>query len=302
MATVIPPEPITDAILTSDTAPEPAAGEVAWDGAAAYAVGDQAYLLSTHTIYSRLTAGVSADSPDVDATNWEEVGPTNRWKSYDLLQDTGTVSASPRVVVLTPGKRINSIAVLGMIADRLTVVMTVGGVEKYRYTEKLSTRNTRKWSQYFFGTFKFKPDVVRLNLPQFINPVITITLERSSGDVTCGAIVIGTSIYMGETELGPTSGAVNFTSVNTDPFGISKITKRRSVPTVDLEIWSETDLVDTLVDLRSDQNGEVAVWMGLEDSNHPYFRSLLVQGFYTQFDINDQEYESAVTKLSLKGF
>ena len=77
---ILIPLAVTDAMLTSSTIAEPASGEVAWNPATTYAIGDKVILTSTHRVYQNLVAGVNAMSPDVNQGQtpaiWLDVGQT----------------------------------------------------------------------------------------------------------------------------------------------------------------------------------------------------------------------------------
>ncbi len=123
---VIPPLPITDAILTSSTCAEPSAGEAVYNAATTYAVGDVVIVAADHRTYQSLQAGNLANTPITSPTWWLDIGASNRWKMFDLLRNTQTEQASPLTVVLTPGLRVNSLALLGLVADSVTVSVVTG--------------------------------------------------------------------------------------------------------------------------------------------------------------------------------
>ena len=60
---VIPPIPITSSVLASSTVAEPSAGEVVWNAATSYAVGDVVIRTTTHRKYECQIAGVDSTTP-----------------------------------------------------------------------------------------------------------------------------------------------------------------------------------------------------------------------------------------------
>ena len=60
---VIPPILITSSVLASSTVAEPSAGEVVWNAATSYAVGDVVIRTTTHRKYECQIAGVDSTTP-----------------------------------------------------------------------------------------------------------------------------------------------------------------------------------------------------------------------------------------------
>ena len=104
---ILVPITITDAMLSSSTIAEPAAGETAWNAATSYAVGDRCILTATHRVYENLIAGINATSPELALTGatprWLDYGPTNRWARFDGIVNTASTDTTTFTYVLTPG-------------------------------------------------------------------------------------------------------------------------------------------------------------------------------------------------------
>lgn len=285
---VIPPVTITDAMLTSSTAAEPSAGETAWVSGGTYAVGDLRIRTSTHRVYEALTAHTGVTTlPEVDATNWLDVGPTNKWAMFDTYRTSATEVASPLTVVITPGMRIDALALMGCVADSVTVTMTVSAVPVYTHTQSMLLYTPLDWYDYFFGTIGQKPSMVLFDLPPYSNGVLTVTLTRASGNVECGALVIGTSVDLGTVLDQPTNEDLNFSSVDRDTYGdISVLVPRRTVPKISVTLHATKAMVDVLRALRKLLNAVPAVWCGLDAANEDgYFEALLILGIYKEFSI-----------------
>lgn len=301
---VVPPLTISDARLTDTTVAEPDTGEVVWDAATNWATGSVVYLAANHTRYERLTpGGVDATSPHLDdGTRWLELGPTNRWAMFDLLRNTGTTGASPLVVEITPGERVNSLGVLGMVADSLTVVVTSvsGGGVVFDETISLSTRDTGSWSDYFFGAFTFQEAVALFDLPPYSDAIITVTLERASGAVTVGSLILGMSVFLGDTQYSPRREALNFSVVERDEFGNSRMVVRRNVPKTSQTLWTRKPLVNKVLKTVEELNAVPALWSGLDDATDDYFEALLILGFYRNFSIDLSHPDVAVSAFELE--
>ncbi len=304
---VITPLTITDAMLTSSTAPEPAAsGETAYNAGTTYALGDKAYSTTQHKIYQSLQAGnLNNPFPVLPATAtawWLEAASTNKWAMFDLLRNTQTSIASPLTIVLTPGTRIDSIALLGLLADSVTITATsvIGGGSVYSNTFTLGSRNITNWYQYFFLGFTTQKSIIAFDIPPFTDLILTVVIARTSGNAMCGSLVIGLATYIGEVEVSATSSALNFSTVTRDIYGNSVLIPRRNVPKTNQKVFLDKSLVNTVIDLRTSLNASPAVWSGLDDITNNYFEALLILGLYKKFDVTLEAYNVATIDLELE--
>jgi len=258
---VIPPLVITDSILTTSSIAEPSAGETLWSSATAYTVGTVVILTSTHRKYECLVANTNF-SPDVNLTGaapkWLDVGPTNKWAMFDAYRNSASTATTSISVSLTPGKRIDSIALTGVQAASVTITLTVLGDTKYTYTESLVTRRTTTWSEYFFGSFTFRPSLVRFDIPPYTGAVVTVTLT-GVGTVALGSLTIGTNVFLGSTQYNATSNALNFSTITRDVFGNAILIPRRAVPKTDQTLFIAKELTNSVRDVRTLLNAVPAI-------------------------------------------
>lgn len=297
---VIPPLTITAAQLTSTTCAEPHATETAYNAGTTYAIGNEVVVAADHRTYKSLQAGNVGHAPISSPTWWLDVGATNRYRMFDLLRNTQTEQASPLTVVITPGVRCNSIALLGLVGDSVTVSITSGGSTVYTFTQNLSTREVLDWYDYFFLPFSTMPSVVLFDLPPYTNAIITVAITRASGNVKCGGLVLGSYVYIGDVQYDAESDALNFSTVDRSTFGDSVLIPRRTVPKTNQTILCKKDRVDKVRDLRTAMNAVPAVWSGLDDSTDGYSEALLILGYYRRFTINIVHPEHALITLELE--
>lgn len=310
---VVTPIPITDAMLTSSTVPEPDVGETLWVSTSAYAI-DDVRIRPNHRKY-RCVKAIPANTvtpPENDAflageavtaaKSWQDIGATNRRAMFELERNNATSSANTMTIVLTPGQRVGALFLGGLQATKVTVVVTLAGQELKRYEVSRVARRTTSWKTYFFGKFILLPSLLLSDLPLSTGAVITVTLENSFGSaVKCAALVIGTGEFIGHVQKKAKSDALNFSSADRDKFGNVTFVRRRTIPRTQQVLESPKGLVNTLRDLRVALDGRVAVWSGLDDfSDDGYFESLLILGFSRQFLIDLDQPKDALVTLELE--
>lgn len=242
---------------------------------------------SIHTVYESQIDSNTGNPPAIDdLTKWIPVGPTNRWAMLDLLRSSKTWAASPLTVVLTPGQRIDTLFLGGLVADEVTLTIEVDSEEIHSETRSLYTRQTLTWSYYFFRPIERRASALFQNLPPVTGATVTVEITRNAGLVGCASLIMGQKVYLGEAVYGAEADAKNFSRIDRDEFGGATLTPRRSVPTADMTIWFEKARSKALMDLRDRLNAVPAVWSGLDDDTDSYFEPVLILGIYTRFRLN----------------
>lgn len=280
---VIPPIAITGAMLTSTIA-EPAAGEVVYAAGTTYALGAVVIRTETHRKYESLTAGNVGSTPETNPVKWADVGPTNRHAMFDTERNSQSVGVSPLVVTVTPGQRINAVALMGLSADTATITVVSGGVTAFAQTRALVKRNTRTWYDYFFGAFKQQKAVIFMGIPPVSGATITVTLTGTNPAI--GAMVVGNAVNIGQSLAGAEDDVLNYSKVDRDEFGNATLIRRRSVPRLVPPIIAEKSQVPAIREVRETLNAVPAVWIGTDQESSDYFDSMLILGIYKRFSIN----------------
>lgn len=280
-----------------------AAGSVypAYNSGHNYVTGTYCQDNTNHLIYQSVQHPNTAQSL-TDTAYWTEIGPTNKWAMFDYNRNTRTSVPLSMTIVITPGERINSLALVGLRANSYDIEVTsvTGGGTVWSESGTLNTRNTLTWYDYFFGEFSTQESLAFFDIPPYSDCVITITLEADSGNVECGACVIGTYVYLGETQYTAISDVLNFSTVERDANGNATLTPRRNVPKTSQQVWCDKMRVNKVRQLRDDLNATPAIWYGIDDATDGWFESLQILGVYKEFTINVALPEKAVITLTLE--
>ena len=270
--------------------------ELAYNSGTTYALGDTVSSATTHRVYESLQAANLNNalpvSPEKATAWWLDIGPNNRWAMFDLERNTKTYWTSPLVIKLAPGKRIRAIAMLGLDATSVRVKMddVVGSPQTTHYDATVNlqerTEPVTDWYDYFFLEFGTKAAFVLFDLPRYAGDILTVTVTNTGGPAAVGALVIGTDQYIGETEHGAESDAINFSVIERDAFGNATLTPRRSIPKVNQLVKAQKTATRDIFNLRTALNAVPAVWTSLDDSTDDWFEPFLILGIYRKFTIN----------------
>ena len=304
---VIPPIVITDAMLISTTAEEPSVdgsptAEAVYDAGTTYALGDIVISVTSHKKYESL-ADSNLGNALTDTTKWLDLGANNRWAMFDLYRNTATELASPLIVTIAPGQRVDSIALLGVVADEVTVTVdsAVGSPseEYYTHTESMISREVLDYYDFFFEGFLQKNSLVLFDLPPYSTAFITVTITRTGGEVECGACVLGKYVYIGEVENGAISDVINFSTITREFDGsVSVLVPRPNIPKISETLYIDKSLLYKVRAVRDALAGIPAVWCSLDElSTHEYYEMLLILGPYREFIINAALPDVAVISL-----
>jgi hypothetical protein len=295
-------------LQASNTGNAPASSPTWWDeicdtyqeysSGATYALDDYVIDAAAHRVCQSLVASNTGNAL-IDETKWNHIGTTNKWAMFDFDRSLGTFQAAPIEVSITPGKRINSLALLGVIGTSITITVTVAAVVVYTVTRSMTGRSTLSWYNYFFGEFDQIQSLLITDLPPYADAVITVLIDGTG--VSCGACVLGNAIDIGNVLYGARSDGLNFSKIERDEFGNSVLVRRKTVPRTTQTLEVVKDRVNLVQSVKKQLNATPAVWSGLgSEDTDGYFESLLILGVYKQFEINIAEPSRALVNLELE--
>lgn len=281
---VVPPLVITDSNLTSSNVTEN--DYTAWSGATTYNIGDRVILTSTHKIYESLRASNTNHNPATDTSDppyWIEVSVTNRWKMFDTSNSTQTTNSNSIVVEITPGKVVNTVALLNISATSVTVTMTdpIDGVVYNRTVSLANTSGITNWYAYFFTIIKTQTQVILTDLPAFKGAEISITISNPASTAKCAVCVVGLSSEWGEgIELGASVGIQDYSRKEKDTFGNYQLVQRSYAKRAKFSLPILNTQIDDFQDFLIENRTNPCLWIG--DST---YKSTVIYGFYKDFDI-----------------
>lgn len=281
--------------------------ETAYNAGTTYGLGDTASSAATHRCYESLAAGNIGNplpvSPETTTTKWLDVGPTNKWAMFDLARNTQTVRASPLTVVIAPGERVNTVGLTGILGNSLVISatsVTGGGAVYNSGTIDLNTREVADGYDYSFAPFGTRPSYAVFDIPSYSDIIITVTIAATSGNVKCGAMVVGTYVYLGDVQYHAKNDGLNFSSITRDVWGNATLVPRRTIPKTNQALMLPSNRVTKAMAARVALNAVPCLWTGLDDTTSDWFEMLAIMGIYKQFEIDASLPEVATITLELE--
>lgn len=271
---ILIPLEITDAMLSSCTVAEPAAGETAWS-AGTYAVGDRRIRTSTHRIYECVAAVSGSTPPESDATHWLDAGPTARWAALDTYISTQTTATTSVSFVLRPGF-FDAVALYGLTGTQLQITLkdAPGGTVVHTETVLLE-EDPLDWWDWAFGPARALTKWFVRDLVPYADPELTITVSSGTGEpVGIGLIVVGSLTPMvdastwGGTQQGATASPQTFSYINVDEFGNTTIRRRRAATDMQFKVAMPRERADYALALVQRVLDVPAAWIATDATGY----------------------------------
>lgn len=252
---VVPGIEITPARLVLSNLPD--ADYPAYNSATAYKVGDK---VTIDRINYEATADNTGRHPvtDIPTTEkpsaWLNMGWVNKYrmfnKSVGNTWKIGTFTSNPELIDFTirPGRRVNSIGLVGVFASSVRIVMTVPGVTDpvYDKTFSMSLKAGGSWYQYYFGQFTTKDNLADFELPPFNNADIRVIVSAPGGTAQVGMMVLGWGKGIGTAVYGTTLGRKNYSTIKEEFDGSITITRRGKRRLIDFQVVLPDDQISSM--------------------------------------------------------
>lgn len=253
LLSLMKPVTLTDAMITSSTAPE--TDYTAYSAATTYAVAARCISTSTHRIYESLVAGnINHDPTNIDnsigaAPYWLDVSATNKHKMFDDQVASQTTVASPLTAVLHPGF-CNAVVLLGLDAEAidLTAKDAPGGNVIKSYSGSLEGSTPFDYYEYFFSAFQPLTDFILSGIDPYSDMEITITLTKATGNVACGMLQVGDLVPLGTTQYGAKAKPKTYSYIKINDYGENEIVRRKKAKDMSFTAWLKLEDANNVLD------------------------------------------------------
>lgn len=209
-----------------------------WVASTTYAIGDR--VMWDLVVYEALVAGDAGATPPGTATagapRWLAIGPVNRWRMFSKrvgnrwLPGLYTENADSIDFTVAPSGIVNSIALVGISAAQVQIIMTApGDIEVYNQTFDLSIREpVTNWYEHWFNAFTRRTSITAFDLPAYGNAEIQVIATETGATVQIGTFVVGAMRKIGDTLVDSGVDFRSFSTVKEDGFGTVEVVSRGS--------------------------------------------------------------------------
>lgn len=281
---------ITGSNMTTDATEATAA----WSSGTTYAAENK--VSYNNRLYESLQGSNLNKNPATQTDWWLDIGPTNPWAMFDGKTGTQTTKATSLEVTVDVTGIADSVALFNIDAAALNVTVIAASTEVYNEDISLvSTDGIDNWYQYFFAPIERRTDIAVTDLPNVLNPEITITLTDSD-TVAVGHCVIGQGLFIGEAQYGASVGIVDFSRKMQDDFGEWYIVERGFSKKFKATLWMDRPRVDYVHKLLSRYRATPVAIIGADD-----YSSTHVFGLLKDWNIEISYPNHSVMSLEVEG-
>ena len=293
---VVTPQMIDDINFVSSSVPEndfPVYSEMT-----TYPLGARVIVTTGHhKIYESLIANNTGNFPPTNPTKWLEVGPTNRWAAFDQSGNT-LVTANNSIEFSISGNRFGAIGLLEIDAASVRIqASTMADGIYYDRTYELPDRSVvSNWYEYLYQPIVRQKQFVATDIPPISGSTYTITV-MGSGMVSLGTFVLGNKSEFGFTQYNATIGIIDYSRKDVDQFGRATLTRRRFSKRMDVSVYMESVLTDSIAGKLQDLRATPALWVAAQET----YEAMTIYGFYRDFSIDIAFPTQTVGSLQIEG-
>lgn len=280
---VIKSQTVTDTTLTTTDVPEN--DYSAWLVGTTYAATDRVIVTTPniHNIYESVQGANTGNDPVTDdGTWWTRVSSTNRWKMFNDVVQEQTTQANIIDVSITPAVVTTAIAAINVDCATITVTMTdpLEGVVYDQTFSMTSYSGITNWYDYFFTAINRKKELSVLGLPPYASAVIDVTFNDTGETAKVGALVLGTSATIGDSQYGASFGIIDYSLKSVDAQGRTTVTAGTYSDEADIDVVIETGRFAEVKKILTDLRTTPSVWIA-EDNTE----GTIIYGYYREFDV-----------------
>lgn len=298
---VVPGIEITPARLPVSNLPD--ADYPAYNAATAYKIGDK---VTIDRINYEATVANTNRHPVTDTvtpTAWISLGWVNKYRMFNKnIGNTwkiGTFTSNPEVIDFTvrPGKRVNSIGLVGVFASSVRIVMTVPGTADpvYDKTFTMSLKAGGSWYQYYFGQFTTKDNLADFDLPPFSNADIRVIVSAPGGTARVGMMVLGWGKSIGIAVYGTSLGRKSYSTIKEEFDGSVTITSRGRRKFINFQVVLPADQISSTQRTLDEVDGAPALFVGASDLDYT-----VMAGIFDDFDTGLPTYNRGEFTLKVR--
>ena len=274
-----------------------------WDKTAIYSKGDRVKvsyasdgitLLDTPTAFESLTDNNKGNYPPDDTTNWKhlnlwkEIGSTNRWAMFDEYVLSQTEN-NGKIEVVVDFANCDAFALFNLHASSVDWELYDGdhtNSDNLIQSESISLQEpVQDWYEYFYLPISYKQDVCVVPLAVLENGKLKVTINPLSGFSKCGMMTVGRSRYLGDSAFNVHIGILDWSKKETDSRGRATLKEGNFAKLIECDVWLQTTAIDIVRKVLTDVRAVPAVYNFNNDNPDAVFDSLIVYGFFKDFDV-----------------
>lgn len=273
----VPPMAITLANMTTNV---PASALPAWAAGTTYALGAEV-IDAARMIWRSLAAGNLGNDPATTTGKWQRRGVENRLRAFDASLGSFVENDDLVEFVITPGRVVTDLVLLGVQARYVQVTVTdpvAGLLLDTGDIPMLKPSGGSHWG-YFFTPIAREARLHLPSLPAYTQAVITVRIKNAGAKARCAELVLGRSIWLGDTQWRPSIGFDDWSAKKRDEWGGWVVTQGVFSDRMKLEVLVRGTDYERTRDLVAQYRSTPVVWFGARG-----VKALMTYGYVTGFE------------------
>ena len=260
--------------------------------------------------YQCVTGNTGEYPPDDDGTYWLGLGASNKWKMFDQFVITSSYSSTAATTgtpsdfeIIINTNKMTELGLFNMNAKDIYVSFstdnsTYTALTQVNYPKEVRllddyypytfSRDTKTWTDYLFGEFSWKRDIL-IPIPKRSVSYVKVKFSYDGvGEYAgCGMCVAGTSYVAGKTQYGAKSGILSYSRKETDSyFGYTYLKKGNYAKIMDIDVMVENAKFNKVFALLAASDGLPVILQGNNDIDGAInYEPFLIYGFVRSFDL-----------------
>lgn len=247
---------------------------------------DKAFLSGSYAIYNGGIYLALADSagvaPGTDTTKWFRYSAVNHLKMFDGSVEAKT-TATGSLAITVEAANVTALAFFGVLAETLSVTLTVDAAEVFTETKILRSSEVGDWYEYFFEPINQISTAVFTDIPAYGTGTFEIVFTGSSvsDPVECALCVGGYAYDIGTTKRNVKPRIMSHSTQTTDAFGRMAFVQRNSAKRVEGDAFvSSRAEFQRIFDLMDQIRDTPCLWLVSRDLD----TWSILHGVYQKFE------------------
>ena len=169
----------------------------------------------------------------------------------------------------------------------------------YHHEEELGDYGAEAydWYSYFFGVLELPNAYTLLNIPYYQGALLRVTIYGGT-DLSVGTLIFGRVRNLGDTQWGAELGIIDYSTKETDVYGITSIIERAYAKTMSCDMFFEHSSLRSIYKFLGEVRATPCLWIGSDEDT---WDATIIYGFYKDFSINLRDYGGCFCSLEIEG-
>ena len=258
----------------------PASTLLAWAAGTTYALNAE-IIDADRVIWRSMAANNTGNTPATSSDKWQKRGVENRLRAFDASLGSATENNDLIEFVITPGAVVTDIIFLGVQAHQVEVYMNDpidGLVSDVDPVVMIRPSGNSHWG-YFFTPLERESKLHIWGLPAYTRASITIRISNPGAVARVAEIVMGRSVWLGNTQWRPAIGFDDWSEKKRDEWGGWVAEEGSYSDRLKLQVLVEGTQYERTREQIIPYRAKPVVWIGARGIN-----ALTTYGYITGFE------------------